>query len=195
MKDPNTQENSKTVIFLSDGGKVNVFPIVKDYGIYRVLGPTAEMKGKYPEPQVGTRLPPKPLWRHKEGELAVVACELFDDDKFFFFIDYARKDRKRAHEAILESNLNMGKPRGLKACTEEMRKEFETNGPPRVAFRVVNGSMEISGLDEGEKARFGEERFNELNLIIGEMELYAVVADTRMVDDDDDGSAKAWKNA
>jgi hypothetical protein len=194
MKHPNTEENSnmqpQTVTFLGESGKVNVFPVVKDYGIYRVLGPTPECEGKYPEPRVGTRLPPMPLSRHKGRELALVVCQLFDDDQCQFFIDYARKDRKQAREAISESNLNMGKP-SLEACSEEIKKEIETNGPFEFHLNVDgNGNAEISGLVEEEKAPLGEARFNELELIIHEMEFYG--EDTRMVEDDD---AEAWKNA
>jgi hypothetical protein len=190
MKPTSTQENSSigqsvitgedwanvmlkgqlTVTFLSDGGsKINVFPVVRDCGIYRVLGPTAELEGKYLEPKVGTRLPPMPLSRYKGRELALIHCQLFGDAETRFFIDY----RKRAREAIIESNLNMGRPRGYEACVKEIEKENELH------IDVHNGKMAILGLAEAilelaeeEKARLGEARFNELELIIHEMEFY-----------------------
>ena len=179
---------SQTVVF---NGKV--FPVVKDYGLYRVLGPSAECVGKYPEPMVGMRQPPHVLSRNKRGrELALVPCQLFDDDVCFFFIDYARKQRGQAHEAIIESNLNMGRPRGIKACAEEFKKEIETNVPPKIRICADGkGGMQILGLLEEEKSRLGEARFNELNLIIHEMEFYSTGG--RLVDADDEG--EAWKNA
>jgi hypothetical protein len=185
----------KTVSFLGEGGIVNVFPVVKDYGIYRVLGPSSESGGKYPEPMVGRRLLPISLSRHKGRELALVVCQLFGDGECAFFIDYAQKDRKRAREAIIESNLNMGRPRGLGACMEEIKKEIE-NGGFKGRFRVDdNGDAQALGLAEEERARLGEERFNELELIIHELELYQMEfygGDWSMADDDD---AEAWKNA
>jgi hypothetical protein len=187
---PASNGTQQTVSFLGEGGKVNVFPVVKDYGIYRVLGPTLECEGKHPEPKVGTRLPPMPLSRHKGRELAVVICQLFGDDKCSFFIDYAQKDRKRARKAIIKSNANMGRPRGLKACAEEVMKENETS-PLNLRIYTHNGEMEILGLAEEEKARLGEARFNELELIIAEMELYG--GKSEECDPGDD--AEAWKNA
>ena len=181
---------SSTIIFLGEGGKVNVFPVVKDYGIYRVLGGTPECEGNYLEPKVGTRLPPMPLMQHKGRELAVVTCHLFGDDKHAFFIDYAQKDRRRARKAIIKSNANMGRPRGLRACAEEIMKENERT-PLKLCTHVHNGEMDILGLAEEEKARLGEARFNELNLIIAEMELYG----RKCVDVGDGDDAEAWKNA
>jgi hypothetical protein len=104
-------------------------------------------------------------------ELALVPCRLFGDDECGFLIDYAQEDRGRAHQAIIESNLNMGKRRGLKACVEEITKENETT-PLNLRILVHNGGVKILGLVEEEKARLGEARFKELELVIAEMELY-----------------------
>jgi hypothetical protein len=163
----------ETISFVNPNGDTDVYPVIRDYGLYRILGRPPDMRGSFHEPKVGTRLAPIPQTTHQGRELAIVPCRLCGDDVTFFFIDYPKEDRKRVHRAIIESNEKMAKPRGFKACAEEMMKEQETNGGYRVKWAIYNGKPNFLGLSETEKDRLGEARFNELNLIINEWECYS----------------------
>ena len=80
IKDEKTNPENKANGHLPRRARqVNVFPVVKDRGLYRVLGSALDMEDEYPEPKYGLRLKPKALMKHEGRELAIVTC-LSDDE-------------------------------------------------------------------------------------------------------------------